>query len=111
MRAELDPTSEAGVMQAFQAALGGCVQGLEPTSDIWATGGDSIAAMQVLTSCISSTHPSSRAGAGNFVVMHFTGHWGSRNRWHCRVLLLGAIAATRTKGWQSSEGVPRPTQV
>ena len=111
MRAELDPTSEAGVLQAFQAALGGCVQGLEPTSDFWATGGDSIAAMQVLTSCISSTYPGSRAGAGDFLVMHLTGHWGARICWHCSVLLQGAIAATRTKGWQSSEGVPGPTQV
>ena len=51
-------------MQAFQAALGGRVQGLEPTSDFWAAGGDSIAAMQVLTSCISFTHPGSTVGAG-----------------------------------------------
>ena len=42
-----EPVSEASVMQAFQAALGGAFHGLEPVTDFWAAGGDSRAAMQV----------------------------------------------------------------
>ena len=41
------PMSEAGVMRAFQAALGLAARGLEAVTDFWAAGGDSRAAMQV----------------------------------------------------------------
>lgn len=47
-RTELkEAASEAGVMRAFQAALGLHARALEPVTDFWAAGGDSRAAMQV----------------------------------------------------------------
>lgn len=44
---KFDPTSEADVMRAFQAALGGLSRSLEPVTSFWAAAGDSRAAMQV----------------------------------------------------------------
>ena len=53
----LSPASEADVMRAFLAALGGQAAGFEPVSDFWACGGDSRAAMQVLLLHLLSEAP------------------------------------------------------